>query len=89
MGGSVRELDIPRAFGRPARLLFGGTVGVQVWEIRAPLRFFASVLVGHGSPIVMLSARLVGSDYEMDAMNWALAIIATGEQGYSALIAND
>lgn len=85
----MRELDVRTTSGRAARLLFGGRLGIQVWEIRAPRRFFASVLVGHGFPIVMVSARLVGSEHEMDALNWALAVIATGEQGYSALLAID
>jgi hypothetical protein len=85
----VSTLDERVGIHRSSRLLFGGRLGIQVWQIASPRTFFASVLTGSGDPVIMIGDHLVGTEQEMEALNWALAVIAVDPAGYSALIAAD
>jgi hypothetical protein len=67
---------------RPSTWIFGETGGVQVWALDGDPAVKASVLIGHGSPVVIVNRLLIVAGSEHAALAWAFRVIATGLTGY-------
>ena len=67
---------------RPSTWIFGDTGGIQVWAVEGDPRIRVAVLIGHGSPIVLLNRLLAGTSDEYDALAWAFDRVATFTPGF-------
>ena len=89
-GGSVdRPLPVrtPGSLGIPVTLgcYRDSGISVRVWEsCISSVR--ASVMVGKGDSTVLLAGHTAGSQYEHEAVTWAIERIAAGAPGFYVLL---
>ena len=67
---------------RPPFWVFGDAGGVQVWAVDGDPRVLASVLIGAGSPIVLINRVLADTAAEHGLLSWAFTVIAAGAEGF-------
>lgn len=70
---------------RPSTWLLGDRGSIQVWAVEGDPRVQVSVLIGQGSPIVLLNRLIAGTDGEYSALTWALGKVATSTSGFFIL----
>lgn len=57
-------------------------LGAVVRADAGDARVEASILIGHGVPVLTLNATIVGTDLQEDAVLWARTLIAVGAHGF-------